>query len=128
MRVRACRTGSGPRSGRSRGGAAEQSDDPFPAVSPPGQPPARHDGQASRPPARPAEAAAVSAHSSTAGLPDHGAKDAIITRRGKEAKNIAKVAAARKLLTLVFYGMRDGQWSAPSFPDSPSIRMGDLER
>ena len=38
-----------------------------------------------------------------------GAKDAIIARRGKEAKNIAKVAAARRLLTLVFYGMRDGQ-------------------
>jgi transposase len=38
-----------------------------------------------------------------------GARDAIIARRGKEAKNIAKVAAARKLLTLVFYGMRDGQ-------------------
>jgi len=38
-----------------------------------------------------------------------GVKDAIIARRGKEAKNIAKVAAARRLLTLVFYGMRDGQ-------------------
>ena len=37
------------------------------------------------------------------------AKDAIIARRGKQAKNIAKVAAARGLLTLVFYGMRDGQ-------------------
>lgn len=36
-------------------------------------------------------------------------KDAIIARRGKEARNIAKVAAARRLLTLVFYGMRDGQ-------------------
>jgi transposase len=36
-------------------------------------------------------------------------KGAIISRRGKEAKNIAKVAAARKLLTLVFYGLRDGQ-------------------
>ena len=36
-------------------------------------------------------------------------KGAIIGRRGKEAKNIAKVAAARKLLTLVFYGLRDGQ-------------------
>ena len=35
-------------------------------------------------------------------------KDGIIARRGKEAKNIAKVAAARELLTLVFYGMRDG--------------------
>jgi transposase len=38
-----------------------------------------------------------------------GVKDAIITRRGKEARNIAKVAAARRLLTLVFYGLRDGQ-------------------
>jgi transposase len=37
------------------------------------------------------------------------AKDAIIARRGKEARNIAKVAAARRLLTLVFYGLRDGQ-------------------
>ena len=35
-------------------------------------------------------------------------KDAIIVRRGKEAKNIAKTAA-RELLTLVFYGMRDGR-------------------
>jgi transposase len=38
-----------------------------------------------------------------------GARDAIIGRRGKEAKNIAKAAAARRLLTLVYYGMRDGQ-------------------
>src|SRR5438874_4349353 len=37
------------------------------------------------------------------------AKNAIIARRGREAKNIAKVAAARKLLTLAFYGLRDGQ-------------------
>jgi transposase len=36
-------------------------------------------------------------------------KQRIITRRGKQAKNIAKVAAARRLLTLVYYGMRDGQ-------------------
>jgi transposase len=36
-------------------------------------------------------------------------KDAIIARRGKQAKNIAKVAAARELLTLVFYAMRDGR-------------------
>jgi transposase len=36
-------------------------------------------------------------------------KDAITARRGKEARNIAKVAAARRLLTLIFYGMRDGQ-------------------
>ena len=38
-----------------------------------------------------------------------GVKDAIIARRGGEARNIAKAAAARRLLTLVFYGMRDGQ-------------------
>jgi transposase len=36
-------------------------------------------------------------------------KNAIIARRGKEARNIAKVAAARRLLTLAYYGMRDGQ-------------------
>jgi hypothetical protein len=53
-----------------------------------------------------------------------GAKDAIIARRGKEAKNIAKVAAARKLLTLVFYGMRDGQIRCLSRPrqDPPAPR------
>ena len=36
-------------------------------------------------------------------------KQRIIARRGNKAKNIAKVAAARRLLTLVYYGMRDGQ-------------------
>ena len=36
-------------------------------------------------------------------------KDAIIARRGTQARNIAKVAAARELLTLVFYAMRDGR-------------------
>jgi transposase len=36
-------------------------------------------------------------------------RDAIIARRGTQARNIAKVAAARQLLTLVFYGLRDGQ-------------------
>jgi transposase len=36
-------------------------------------------------------------------------KDAIITRRGAQARNIAKVAMARQLLTWVFYAMRDGQ-------------------
>jgi transposase len=35
--------------------------------------------------------------------------DRIVDRRGAKAKNIAKVAAARKLLTLVYYGLRDGQ-------------------
>jgi hypothetical protein len=37
------------------------------------------------------------------------AKQAIIARRGTQARDIAKVAAARKLLTLVYYGLRDGQ-------------------
>jgi transposase len=43
-----------------------------------------------------------------AGTPIRQARDAIITRRGPQARNIAKVAAARKLLTYVFYAMRDG--------------------
>jgi transposase len=44
-----------------------------------------------------------------AGHPLRQRKDDILARRGKEAKNIAKVAAARQLLTRVFYAMRDGQ-------------------
>jgi transposase len=36
-------------------------------------------------------------------------RDAILARRGRQARNIAKVAAARELLALVFYGLRDGQ-------------------
>ena len=36
------------------------------------------------------------------------ARDAIIARRGDGARNIAKTAAARVLLTQVFYAMRDG--------------------
>jgi len=43
-----------------------------------------------------------------AASPRRGVKDRIIARRGKEAKNIAKTAAARHLLTAVFYAMRDG--------------------
>lgn len=42
------------------------------------------------------------------GAPVREARDAIIARRGPQARNIAKVAAARKLLTFVFYAMRDG--------------------
>jgi transposase len=51
------------------------------------------------------------------------AREGIIARRGKEAKNIAKVAAARRLLTLVFYGMRDGQIRCLAGPpgDSPPV-------
>jgi len=44
-----------------------------------------------------------------AGSPVRDVKDRIIARRGSQAKNIAKAAAARKLLTCVFYAMRDGQ-------------------
>jgi transposase len=43
-----------------------------------------------------------------AGSPVREVKDRIIARRGKEARNIAKTAAARYLLTCVFYAMRDG--------------------
>ncbi|MFE3452942.1 IS110 family transposase [Nonomuraea sp. NPDC059194] len=35
-------------------------------------------------------------------------KQAIIAHRGKQARGIAKVATARELLTLLFYGLRDG--------------------
>jgi hypothetical protein len=56
----------------------------------------------------------------------------IIARRGKETKNIAK-AAARKLLTLTYYGLRDGQIRALSaaaahtLPATPSLtRRHDL--
>src|SRR5262249_30181057 len=41
--------------------------------------------------------------------PARAVKARITPRRGKEAKNIAKTAAARHLLTAVFYAMRDGQ-------------------
>jgi transposase len=41
--------------------------------------------------------------------PVGAARKVIITRRGTQARNIAKVAAARRLLTLIYYGLRDGQ-------------------
>jgi transposase len=47
-------------------------------------------------------------------------KARIIARRGKETKNIAKVAAARKLLTLIYYGLRDGQIRALAAPATPA--------
>jgi transposase len=43
------------------------------------------------------------------GSPPRELKDRIIARRGDQARNIARAAAARKLLTCVFYAMRDGQ-------------------
>ena len=51
-----------------------------------------------------------------AGTPVREARDAIIARRGIQARNIAKVAAARKLLTYVFYAMRDGHVRALDTP------------
>jgi len=43
------------------------------------------------------------------GTPAGAVKAAIIARRGNQARSIAKVAAARRLLTLVYYGLRDGE-------------------
>jgi transposase len=43
-------------------------------------------------------------------------KAGIIARRGPQARNIAKVAAARRLLTLIYYGLRDGQIRALAQP------------
>ena len=36
-------------------------------------------------------------------------KDGIIARRGKNVRNIATLAAARKMLEVVYYALRDGQ-------------------
>ena len=55
-----------------------------------------------------------------AGSRPRQAQDAIIARRGPQAKNIAKVAAARKLLTYVFYAMRDGRIRRPARQQPPS--------
>ncbi|KAB1149180.1 IS110 family transposase [Streptomyces luteolifulvus] len=43
------------------------------------------------------------------GTPMRAHRERIEARRGAEARNIAKAAAARKLLTLVYYGLRDGE-------------------
>jgi hypothetical protein len=48
--------------------------------------------------------------------PVREARDAIIARCGPQARNIAKVAAARRLLTYVFYAMRDGHVRALDTP------------
>src|SRR4029077_15326018 len=47
-------------------------------------------------------------------------RDAIIARRGRRARNIAKVAAARRLLALVYYGLRDGQIRCLPDPAGPA--------
>jgi len=43
-----------------------------------------------------------------AGTPPRLLLDRIVDKRGKKAKNCARVAAARVLLELVYYGLRDG--------------------
>ncbi|MGI5133739.1 MULTISPECIES: IS110 family transposase [unclassified Streptomyces] len=45
----------------------------------------------------------------SADTPMRRLKDRITQRRGSGARNTAKTAAARKLLTLVFYALRDGE-------------------
>jgi hypothetical protein len=44
------------------------------------------------------------------------AKDGIIARRGNQARNIAKTAAARVLLTQVFCALRDGHARSGGHP------------
>jgi hypothetical protein len=51
-----------------------------------------------------------------AGFRTRQVKHAIIARRGKQATNFAEVDAARELLSLVFYGLRDGHIRALSAP------------
>ena len=60
--------------------------------------------------------AAVEAQRTRAGTPMRARYEQVLTRRGATAKHVAKVAAARELLTLVFYGMRDGQIRCLSKP------------
>ncbi|HMC69864.1 MAG TPA: transposase, partial [Mycobacteriales bacterium] len=36
-------------------------------------------------------------------------RDDILARRGKRARNVAKVAAARRMLEVVYYVLRDGE-------------------
>ena len=51
-----------------------------------------------------------------AGTRPRQARDAIIARRGPEARSIAKTAAARVLLTDVFYALRDGHLRRAAAP------------
>ena len=55
-----------------------------------------------------------------------GIKDRIIARRGKQAKQIAKVAAARRLAHIVFYTLRDGE--ARCLTTAATARPGDHAR
>jgi len=51
-----------------------------------------------------------------AGTRPRAAREAIIARRGPQARNIAKTASARVLLTQVFYALRDGHVRRASDP------------
>jgi transposase len=51
-----------------------------------------------------------------AGTRPRQAKDGIIARRGNQARNIAKTAAARVLLTQVFCALRDGHARSAGHP------------
>jgi transposase len=51
-----------------------------------------------------------------AGSRPRDVKDALIARRGKEARSIARTAAARHLLIQVFYAMRDGHARSATRP------------
>ena len=54
------------------------------------------------------------------------AKQATTGRRGAQARSTAKVAAARRLLTLIFYGLRDGQIRClSSSPGQPPAQPDD---
>jgi hypothetical protein len=59
-----------------------------------------------------------------AGTPVHQAWDAIIACRGPQARNTAKVAAARKLLTYVFYAMCEGHVRALDTSAAPAQETG----
>jgi hypothetical protein len=61
------------------------------------------------------------------GSPARELKDRIIARRGAQARNIAKAAAARKLLTCVFYALATGR-SGPWPPAAVRTRPGEQAR
>ena len=47
-------------------------------------------------------------------------KDNVLARRGRTARNIAKVAAAHRMLDVVFYVLRDGHARLPDPPPAPA--------
>jgi transposase len=54
-----------------------------------------------------------------AGTPPRLLLDRIVAKRGKNATNCARIAAARLLLELVYYGLRDGHIRRLDRPDAP---------